>query len=437
MIGLVMMLYPFQVGFAKPTSIMNVILEMIKPVFITGLVEKFNFDCGLVMVILFQNLVRMVDNFFMADFVSVVNYLWIRTGSIGMVISGLLLVKICLEARKSYEFFNYQYSRLRILLFVIGIGVFILLQAYVINPGQVYLERLDRFKIEDPRLEYKRLFENGVLQRPWLGYDYELIGKRVRLWKDTKDLQLRQKMETIMFPWIKPTFSSTEELRNYGEGEGIVISVPDRYVKDALSTLRMIRQVLKCDLPVEVFFLGDTDLSTNNQRLLETIPNVKTVDLNKLFDTAILNVKGFGLKPFCILGSSFNNVILIDADVVFLQSPSQLFKTKEFEQTAALFFWDRQLLGDWDPLLNQKLFIKSVLDRPLRQTVKDMDIFEGTTFNTQESGVVVIDKSKGIEALMAVCLLNVGKLREEVYKIINGDKETFWIVSFKRFILGI
>ena len=63
------------------------------------------------------------------------------------------------------------------------------------NPGQLYVERLERFKYDDLQLEYKILFDDGVVQRPWLGFDYELVGKRIRLWKDVQDVDIRGKIE--------------------------------------------------------------------------------------------------------------------------------------------------------------------------------------------------------------------------------------------------
>jgi alpha 1,3-mannosyltransferase len=46
----------------------------------------------------------------------------------------------------------------------------------------------------------------------------------------------------------------------------------------------------------------------------------------------------WAVKPFAILASQFEQVMLIDADVVFVQPPEVLFDHAGYRETGALFF---------------------------------------------------------------------------------------------------
>jgi len=128
--------------------------------------------------------------------------------------------------------------------------------------------------------------------------------------------------------------------------------------------------------------------------------------------------------------SSFRQVILIDADVLFFTDPTTLFSDSEYSRTGALFFRDRLL----SPTSTQKKVIEDSLPEPLSPNVLANRWYLGTSFHVQESGVVVIDKWRHFVALLLTTRLNgpdrngdeaTGK--KGVYQMMHGDKETFWL----------
>jgi alpha 1,3-mannosyltransferase len=64
-------------------------------------------------------------------------------------------------------------------------------------------------------------------------------------------------------------------------GQGIVLTVGDHQIAYVLTSIRTFRE-FGCDLPVEVFFMGDGDLHEDSRVALEKLPGVTTRDLSKM-----------------------------------------------------------------------------------------------------------------------------------------------------------
>jgi hypothetical protein len=150
--------------------------------------------------------------------------------------------------------------------------------------------------------------------------------------------------------------------------------------------------------------------------------------LYDVFDANLIKTKGWAVKAFALLASSFQNAILMDADVSFLQPPGNILKSALYGSKRALFYQDRsmcsvtlQMLSDanlWIKKMAPKLFILETDNNRFAKLLSS---------HQQESGVVVIDKKARFVGLLATCLLNVDRIRDEAYKHMYGDKETFWI----------
>ena len=141
-------------------------------------------------------------------------------------------------------------------------------------------------------------------------------------------------------------------------------------------------------------------------------------------------LSGWAAKPMAMLLSSFREVILIDADVLFFADPSTLLSDPEYLRSGALFFRDR-LFAPTD----HTDFISKSLPLPLSQNILQSNRWwSGTSHHMQESGVVVVDKWRHFVALLLTTRLN-GPDRDKngalgqkgVYQMMHGDKETFWL----------
>ena len=133
-----------------------------------------------------------------------------------------------------------------------------------------------------------------------------------------------------------------------------------------------------------------------------------------------------------MLASSFENAMLIDSDVVFIQNPEKLFGSHLFKNEGALFFHDRTLYSHGD--MTKKWF-KDLLPTQSEYS-KGFRVFHDKSaqyvllsniVSEQESGVVVVNKKTNFVGLLASCTLNVGNIRDLTYEFVFGDKETFWL----------
>jgi len=255
-----------------------------------------------------------------------------------------------------------------------------------------------------------------------------------------------------LFPWTarhSPDHMLLHASFNTG-GRGIVVTVGDHQAAYVLTSIRTFRE-FGCDLPVEVFFLGDEDLHEDSRAALKEIPGVTTRDLSEMvYDDGwtlkgivesayvlrglilelTMAASGWAAKPMAMLLSSFREVILIDADVLFFDDPTDLFSDPDYLQFGALFFRDR-LFAPTD----HADFISKSLPWPLSQNILQSNRWwSGTSHHMQESGVVVVDKWRHFVALLLTTRLN-GPDREGdetlgkkgVYQMMHGDKETFWL----------
>lgn len=261
---------------------------------------------------------------------------------------------------------------------------------------------------------------------------------------------LLRQLSTLLFPWIMPYYSDHMALHaQLSNGKrGIVFSAGNKQVSYLLTSIRAIRQ-LGCDLPVEVMYLGDDDLSEDLREEMELLPGVVTRDLSLMIDDEGWTLRGWAAKPFAILLSSFREVIFIDADSLFLQNPDVLFQHPSYQETGALFFKDRLFMPQ-----SKKGWLQRILPKPISKNVRETRLWTGESGHMQESGVIVVDKWKHFVALLMVTRLNgpdrngnkaegkvgvydmvYGKLiwiLDLVLNVLNnssrvGDKETFWL----------
>ncbi|OUM61663.1 glycosyltransferase family 71 protein [Piromyces sp. E2] len=229
-----------------------------------------------------------------------------------------------------------------------------------------------------------------------------------------------------LYPWLYGhKFKNFGEILKSSEGKGIVICTGDKHFKYARSTIDTFRHILNCTLPIEVFYGGEKDLSKSNREiLLREYDQVYVTDITTFFDNTIIDLQGWSVKPYAVLASRFEEVILLDADITFIRNPSILFDDKGYQEKGTLFFKDRTLHPGRNPSIT---WLKSWMIHPLPQT-KESRFWNEKSRHEMESGTVLIHKTKTILGLLNVCKLNEKKIREKVvYHKVYGDKETFWM----------
>jgi hypothetical protein len=211
-----------------------------------------------------------------------------------------------------------------------------------------------------------------------------------------------QRLSSLLFPWTNPYWADHITLRSHfrNGGRGIVLSAGDDQAPYLLTSIQTFRK-LGCTLPIEVMYLGDSDLDEDYRSQLEELPDVATRDMSQMIDDEGWRVLGWAGKPFAILMSSFREVIFIDADSLFFEDPAVLFDDPGYVETGALFFRDRKIMPE-----SKKRWLQQLLPKPISKLAKQSYMWNGESGHYQESGVVVVDKWKHFVAMLLVTRMN-------------------------------
>lgn len=278
------------------------------------------------------------------------------------------------------------------------------------------------------------------------------LGRRSRILRDwlVADAQdsrgsLREPIEqvaTALFPYLKNSprnnNSSTplSDLRKTFEpaSVGIIIPAGNGNIRFAGHLIASLRSVLNSTLPIQVAYGGDNDLSAaNREKLAELVKSgspLEFLDITTIFDASFIQLNkangGWATKAFAALGTNYEQVILLDADAVFIQPPEALLKGEAYQRTGAFLFHDRLL---WQHAFAERHeWWKSQIRRPSATLDKSL-VWTEDYAEECDSGVVVLDKSRidVLVGLLHVVWQNTYEVREDLYKIIYGDKETWWM----------
>ncbi|CAH0480956.1 unnamed protein product [Peronospora belbahrii] len=200
---------------------------------------------------------------------------------------------------------------------------------------------------------------------------------------------------------------------------GVLMIIYDRILPSAYATIRMLR-VQGCELPVELWYRPD-EMSIDNPIVYKLLLDYN-VRVRPILDSRAM---GFHVKPYAVYYSSFDNILLLDADNLPAKDPTYLFEEPEFLRTGAIFWPDY-----WQP--SNSLFQLSNTSLLWQLTgVNYVDMFE------QESGQVLIDRLRSKRALDKLMYYSTHQPRLlENLHLLWGDKDLFrlaWLSSSQPF----
>lgn len=229
-----------------------------------------------------------------------------------------------------------------------------------------------------------------------------------------------------LLPWLPPTF-----VPKWQHQKGIVIPVSNAHMAYAVHLVRTL-QFLQCTLPIWIAFDGDLDLGPAEQVFLQQLDqNVNLLDLSKIFNTSHLSLRGWQLKPFAMLFCPVEEVLVMDADIVWLQNPAFLFDEKVYQQDHVLLFRDRtiscHIYLDPRACLSRKDWIQQQVPRPWSTRFQQSRMFQGTSGHEQESGVMLWNKRHRLFSLLMACKFNLPQERDQFFLHFHGDKEAYWL----------
>ena len=227
-----------------------------------------------------------------------------------------------------------------------------------------------------------------------------------------------------LYPWIYGfKYKSLADIINTSNNKGFIICTPNNNFHLVKSNIEIFRNVFNLSIPIEIFYNGDRDLSYENRKSLEKFKNVFISDISNYFNNKIIDIAHWAIKPFAILASRFEEIILMDSDSFYLKDPSILFHDEGYLDKGILLFRDKNS----PPSTKTHKWLKSFIKNPLPET-KENRIWNNLSFYEIESSTVVIHKTKTLLGLLNVCKLNEKEIRSKVvYRMVYGDKETFWL----------
>lgn len=216
---------------------------------------------------------------------------------------------------------------------------------------------------------------------------------------------------------------------------GIVISVSDGFAEEAAKLISYLRNVHASTLPIEIVYLSNDDLSPPKRNFLSRLgPDISFIDLFPIFEQQKAGIFSYAVKPFAMLASKFERVILLDADVVMFESLDAIFEDYPgLSETGILTFHDRYYLQG-DTRRHEWLQMQvEAAGRPPSENLARKSLFT-RRYATEEadSAIVVMDKSR-VEVyltLMFTCWMNSQPVRDALtWGLWWGDKETYWLAA--------
>lgn len=227
--------------------------------------------------------------------------------------------------------------------------------------------------------------------------------------KQTDKIIRRLRQKNKIFHQTLPKFN----------GRGIVMVMNDTTVISGALTIIILRRN-GCKLPVQVFYAGD-DLTDQNRKCIEDIPGVTIKSLSQKLELPLEALRGTQARVYALIYSSFQEVLLIEPDVLFFRNPDYLFNDPNYQTTGALFWKDRKIQSYWD---------KKVYDwtRKLISYRKgDNRILDKKGGNYQSRDLLIFNKESHVKTMEKLWVIT--KEWETVYNYIPGDKESYWIAS--------
>jgi alpha 1,3-mannosyltransferase len=300
----------------------------------------------------------------------------------------------------------------------------------------IYIEPVARYFIDYPLNSTKYADQFGEL------------GKRVqilRTWiaeadanENTGIQNLVEEVVTSMFPFLRNPSKPNDKTpfttlrKSFIPGSrGIVITTGVGTFRFACHLVVTIREVHKSKLPIQIVYAGDGDLPPKNRDIMNSlVMDIEFLDILTVLDDKTLKLadSGWATKSFAALVSKFEQVILLDADSVFVQPPEVVFEQRGYRDTGAFLYHDRLLwqhnFADRHEWWHKQMEHHTPSPALLKSLVWMEDYAE-----EGDSGLVVLDKSRlGIlTGLLHICWQNTYAVREEItYKITYGDKESWW-----------
>lgn len=225
------------------------------------------------------------------------------------------------------------------------------------------------------------------------------------------------------FPWWNPSASTytpwpSSSSASSDSTTGIVMCAGSNNFLFAVQHIQTLRNVLHSTLPIQVAYAGDDDLHYSDRVLLQNLgPDIETLNLLDHFDESIAGLKTgtWAQKPFAMLASRFERVVIVDADTIFMQKPDKVFDDEPgLVETGTMFYHDMTWRVYKDE--RQGWFHRLMEGRVPSKMLNQSAFWREDVFVEMESGVVCMDKGRPsvFMSLVFACWMETEGVRTEV-----------------------
>lgn len=250
------------------------------------------------------------------------------------------------------------------------------------------------------------------------------------------------------------------EFRSRINGKGIIMSSSNGFLEDTARLIRTLRAVGN-KLPIQITHKGDLTSSAQMRLIKEArgesvyypeedyAQQMKDPHLD--FDSLLpkqeiwfVNVEraisdeykesfvSYSNKLLAYLFNSYDEMLLVDSDIVPYVNPQRFFETSQYIKSNSLFYKDRS--HDETVSEEDTQFFKDMMPARLDEVVFNISRATNRTFNNRymklrfkhfmESGVVALKRSEYWDGIMVAVQLS---FLEPVKTRVWGDKELFWL----------
>ena len=206
------------------------------------------------------------------------------------------------------------------------------------------------------------------------------------------------------------------------KGFGIVICAGHRHFCSALITINILEKQNN-NIPIEWYYVGD-ELIEFQIEYLKSKKNIKLINcldiIPSWFNYPIntKKLKGYMIKPFALMMSNFENILLLDGDNIPLCNVFEIFQCETFLEYGNVFWKDVKFSSKKinKQMLREGYHIYELLN------IKDIREYD---YGLAESGQILINKKKCWKALCVSYFLNYH--HEVFYKLFFGDKDLYYV----------
>ncbi|CAI4065416.1 hypothetical protein N7582_003028 [Saccharomyces uvarum] len=273
----------------------------------------------------------------------------------------------------------------------------------------------------------------------------------VIMWPIVTDLTTGESVPTPQIDMESSKFNGNfwSSWRKLSKERGFVLTMGEKDVPLFLKQLKVM-ELLENVLPFQIITTGN-ELSPESIAKISKVAKeggqkVYLMDCSTVLDAEFSKtfISFFQNKWVATLFNTFEEFILLDADVVPFVKSDYFFDSPSYKRSGILLFKDRvmqnehtfeycvEMLSGVEPsgqehrLISSKLLFDSSLSFPSssEEAAVYYNFFEKLQLHHVDSGLVVVNKREKINGLLMSFMLNLdGKMQRCVY----GDKEIFWL----------